>query len=273
MFKSFAAAVLPITVLALGDNSGVDAANATTLELMNVTQTPSDPFETFKMKLNYYTTYDASNSVYQFNGDLVMEIQTGLDAFDVGFCIGTDTDRPNAFDCYTHKFEIGAPLNAACNVKDAAKDQGVNSDYYMDFGVAATTDPAQNWVGKIDASTGRCINSSTSAGNAWTDITSGFYRNFQTNSPPGDDVSFFANDQGGSEHKIFGYIQAYQDNTFATKEGALVTSTPVNFKPLSTQYFCNREGLSCANNTAGGYTTQTGNAIGFVNLVDVVNNT
>ena len=76
MFKSFAAAILlPIqTVMALGDNSGIDAANATTLELINGTYSPSDPFESFKMKLNYYTSYDDDTLKYQFNGDLAMEI-------------------------------------------------------------------------------------------------------------------------------------------------------------------------------------------------------
>ena len=62
-----------------------------------------------------------------------MEIQTGNDAFDVGFCIQREANNANAWDCYTHKFEIGAPLNAACTVKDAFKDQGVDSAYIEDF--------------------------------------------------------------------------------------------------------------------------------------------
>ena len=122
MLKSFAAAILPITVIAAGDNSGVNQANAKSLELINVTQTPSDPFESFKMQLNYYTTYDSTNSAYRFNGDLKMDISTGLDAFDVGFCIQINANNANAWDCFTHKLVIGAPNNTPCNVKDAAKD-------------------------------------------------------------------------------------------------------------------------------------------------------
>ena len=70
-----------------------------------------------------------------------MRIETGLDAFEVGFCIQIDNSNPNAWDCYTNKFQIGAPPGTPCNVKDVAKDQGPNSAYYSDFGVAATTDP------------------------------------------------------------------------------------------------------------------------------------
>ena len=60
MFKSFAAITLPITVLALGDNSGVDAENAISLELLNGNYAAEvgDPIEYFKMTLNYYNTYD-----------------------------------------------------------------------------------------------------------------------------------------------------------------------------------------------------------------------
>ena len=93
----FLAILLKTTVLALGDNSGVDAENATTLQLINgIFQA-----EPFKLVLNHYNTYDTATNQYQFHGILEMQIATTLHAFDMGFCIQIDKES-NGWDCYTN---------------------------------------------------------------------------------------------------------------------------------------------------------------------------